>query len=159
MIASLAVTVLATLAAQRPDPVTLPVCSNRVINEVVKRSGCLLGDRRCWSRAGGFCMDYVEKRVGPPPKGQQLRRLEAAEVRPGDVAVFTVRAHYAYVEKVSRGGDGRPTAVDLAEYNHGSCWVDPDAGVTDRYLLLSRRAGVAVDQVDGGFLGLRPAGG
>jgi hypothetical protein len=138
----------------------LPVCSNRVINDVVKRAGCTVGDRRCWNRSGGFCGDYVEERIRASPSGKAMGRLEnirLEEVREGDVAVFLSRAHYAYVERVSRDGAGRPVAVDLSEYNFGTCWVDRDVMVTDRYKIVSRRAGVPLREVDGGFLRALPA--
>lgn len=132
----------------------LPVCPNRVINQVVKRAGCTLGDTRCWFRAGGFCMDYVEQRAG---RGRTLaldRMVEVrrGEVQPGDVAVFLSRAHYAYVERVAKDAQGTAVSVDLSEYNYGTCWVDRNALVTDQYGAVNRRRGVAVGAVDGGFL-------
>lgn len=147
---------LVAAAAHSASPGDLPVCANRVINEVVRRSGCLLGDGKCWFRAGGFCMDYVKERVGGG-RGVALEDLTPVgweEVRRGDVAVFLARAHYAYVERVVRDKRGRPVRIDLSEYNFGSCWVDRNALVTDQYKSLGRRFGVAVGEVDGGFLRL-----
>jgi hypothetical protein len=42
--------------------------------------------------------------------------------------------------------------VDLGEFNFGTCWVDAESMVTDQYKLLNRRRGVAISDVDGGFL-------
>ncbi len=134
----------------------LPVCANRVINQVVKRAGCTVGDTRCWIRSAGFCTDYVEKRLGKARAGQATR-IGPAEVEKGDVAVFASRAHMAVVEAVVKDGRGRPVAVDLSEYNYGTCWVDGDALVTERYGVVSGRRGVALHDVDGGFL--RPSPG
>jgi hypothetical protein len=130
----------------------LPVCSNRTINEVVKRSGCTVGDKRCWNTRGGFCTDYVENRIGKDRAAKAVRLSRLEEVRRGDIAVFVARAHYAYVERVVEDKTGRPVAVDLSEFNYGDCWVDRDVMVTDKYKLVNRRAGVALRDVDGGFL-------
>ncbi len=140
------------------DAGKLPVCSNRLIGSVVKRAGCTLGDARCWLRSGGFCTDHVEKRLGAerPASGTRFDPVRPEEVRPGDVAVFSARAHYAYVEAVVRGQGGTPLAVDLSEYNFGACWVDKETMVTDQYKVLSRRS-VALAEVDGGFLRARTA--
>jgi hypothetical protein len=125
-----------------------------VVNEVVKRVGCTVGDARCWNTAGGMCTDYVEKRLGGGrgAKAAQLESVRPEEVRKGDVAVFLYRAHQAFVERVVKDGAGRPVSVDLAEYNFGTCWVDKERLVTERYGLVNRRADVAVGDVDGGFL-------
>lgn len=137
----------------------LPVCSNRVINGVVKHAGCTVGDERCWYRSGGFCTDYVEKKiVGERPQTKlRLESIRPEEVAKGDVAVFASRAHYAYVEGVVMDRRGRPVAVDLTEFNYGTCWVDKDSMVTERYKVVNRRPGVALGDVDGGFLRARPA--
>jgi hypothetical protein len=129
----------------------LPVCANRVINQVVKRVGCTVGDRGCWLRLGGFCTDYVEKRLGTE-RAAKATPIAPGEVRKGDVAVFASRAHMALVESVARDASGRPVAVDVAELNYGTCWVDGDALVTEKYGLVTRRRGVALRDVDGGFL-------
>lgn len=129
----------------------LPVCANRVINQVVKRVGCTVGDTRCWTRSGGFCTDYVEKRLGKG-RAAQATRVGPDEVEKGDVAIFASRAHVALVEGVIKDGRGRAVAVDVAELNYGTCWVDADALVTEKYGVVSRRRGVALLDVDGGFL-------
>jgi hypothetical protein len=136
----------------------LPPCSNAVIQKVVKRVGCTLGDERCWIRAGGFCTDYVEQRIlaSAPGKKMELVGVATGEVRPGDVAVFLEAPHYAWVERVERDAAGKPVAVDVSEYNFGTCWVDDELMVTDRYKLLNRRAGVPIAAVDGGFERPRP---
>lgn len=136
-----------------------PHCPNRVVNEVVRRAGCTVGDLRCWYRSGGFCYDWVERRVleSLPGKADGTTAVAAGEVAPGDVAVFVASAHYAYVERVVRDAAGRPVAVDLSEYNFGSCWVDEDAMVTETYGVPRRRAGVPLSAVDGGFLRPRRA--
>lgn len=134
----------------------LPFCSNRTIQEVTGRVGCTVGDTRCWLRKGGFCTDYVHDKLN-------LKRDEAgrevswtpvlpADVRPGDIAVFIGRTHYAYVEKIIRDKQGRPVAVDVSEYNFGTCLVDEPAMVTDQYKLVNRRKGVPINSVDGGFI-------
>jgi hypothetical protein len=122
---------------------------------VVKRSGCTLGDVRCWYRSGGFCTDYVAQRLGKE-RAARAAPIDRATVKKGDVAVFASRAHMALVEAVVRDGQGRPVAVDLAEFNFGTCWVDPESMVTDRYKLLSRRRGVPLGDVDGGFRRVGP---
>ena len=141
------------------DAGKLPVCSNRVINEVVKRSGCTVGDANCWNRSGGFCTHYVEQRLAATRPGRtlELGSLPPEEVARGDVAVFASRAHYAYVEGVTRDQAGRPVAVDLSEFNFGTCWVDKDSLVTEKYKAVGRRSGVPLAAVDGGFLRVRPA--
>jgi len=144
---------LATLAAggHESNAGNLPVCANRVIGEVVKRAGCTLGDARCWARSGGFCNDWVEQRLG---KGRAAGAAPIApdEVRKGDVAVFASRAHYAHVDGVVRDAAGRPVAVDLSEYNFGTCWVDAESMVTEKYKVVNRRRSVPLSDVDGGFL-------
>jgi hypothetical protein len=144
---------LAALAAygHESNAGSLPVCANRVINQVVKRSGCTLGDARCWYRSGGFCTDYVERRLGKE-RVARAAPIDPATVKKGDVAVFASRVHMSLVEAVVRDGQGRPVAVDLGEFNFGTCWVDAESMVTDQYKLLNRRRGVAISDVDGGFL-------
>lgn len=130
----------------------LPVCSNRVINEVTKRSGCTVGDAKCWFANGGFCMDYVQKRT-QSPKQSQWQTIRAEMVKKGDIAQFySPRAHYAFVESVVRDKQGRPRAVNVSEYNYGTCWVDPDIMVTNTYKIVTRRTGIPISSVDGGFL-------
>lgn len=129
----------------------LPVCSNRVINEVTTRVGCTVGDANCWLTSGGFCTDYVEKMAR---RGQkvQLKPINAGDVRKGDIARFASRAHYSYVEKVVKGKNGKPVAVNLSEYNFGTCWVDEQSMVTEKYKVVNKRQGVPIGNVDGGFL-------
>ncbi len=156
MIPWLALTALAVSAGEGHalNAGALPVCSNRTIHAVVKRAGCTVGDARCWMRSGGFCVDYVQKRtrVGPSSNAMQMKSIEPEEVRKGDVAAFVARAHYAYVERVVRGADGKPVAVDVSEYNFGTCWVDREIMVTDQYKIVNKRSGIALRDVDGGFL-------
>ena len=137
----------------------LPVCSNRRIVTIVRRAGCTLGDGRCWSKGRGFCTDYVEKRLAADgaPAPQRLERVRTEEVRPGDVALFSGRAHYAYVERVVKDESGKPVAVSLAEFNFGTCWVDREFLVTDQYKVENRRQSVPLKEVDGGFLRARRA--
>jgi hypothetical protein len=137
----------------------LPICGNAVINQVVKRVGCTLGDARCWRQSGGFCANHVEARVAAAQPGVKLQlfTVRSQEVRPGDVAVFAARAHYAYVEAVASDKAGRPVAVTLSEYNFGTCWVDRELLVTDQFKVVGRRDGVVLRDVDGGFLRPRPA--
>jgi hypothetical protein len=132
----------------------LPICANAVINRVVKRVGCTLGDTKCWGRIGGFCGDHVEAKITAATPGQklQLTGIPVEALRPGDVAVFASRAHYAYVEGVARDKAGRVVSVDLSEFNFGTCWVDKEILVTDQFKQMGRRRGVAVRDVDGGFL-------
>jgi hypothetical protein len=136
----------------------LPVCGNRTIREAAKRTGCALGDRRCWLRAGGYCTDHVERKIraAEPARPVEVVSVTPDEVRKGDVAFFLARTHYAYVERVVADGKGRPVAVDLSEFNLGVCWVDEELGVTDRYKVLGRRARVPLRDVDGGFLRPHP---
>lgn len=137
------------------DAGSLPHCGNRIINEVVKRSGCTVGDTRCWTRSGGFCTDWVERRVAATTK-RSVKELRLAPIAPeqvakGDLAVFAARAHTAFVERVLKDSKGRAVAVDLSEYNFGSCWVDPGAMATEKYGVLGRRLAVPIAEVDGGF--------
>lgn|SRR5574341_1318349 len=130
----------------------LPVCSNRVISEVTKRAGCTIGDSRCWLTNGGMCTDYIQLMAGQAGKAVQLnKRVKPAEVRKGDVAQFNTRAHYAYVENVLKDKNSKPVAVDLSEYNYGTCWVDRSTMVTDNYKKVTRRFGIPLEDVDGGF--------
>jgi hypothetical protein len=132
----------------------LPLCSNRIINEVTVRTGCAVGDTECWVSSGGFCTDYVAKmtRRGKTGSSPRLRVIPASDVRKGDVAYFRSRVHMAYVERVARDGNGKPVAVDLSEYNYGKCLVDEQAQVTETYKIRTRRTAVPVKDVDGGFL-------
>ena len=137
------------------DAGVLPHCPNRLINEAVKRAGCTVGDTRCWTRSGGFCTDWVEKRVAAvakrPAKELRLVPVASEQVAKGDLAVFASRAHTAFVERVVKDRQGRAVAVDLSEYNFGSCWVDPGAMATEKYGVLGRRLAVPIAEVDGGF--------
>lgn len=153
MTASALALAIAALAAggHEANAGNLPVCANRVINQVVKRVGCTLGDARCWARSAGFCNDWVERRLGKE-RTSKAKPIEAGAVQRGDVAVFASRAHYAYVERVVRDAGGRPVAVDLSEYNFGTCWVDAESMVTEKYKVVNRRRGVPLSEVDGGFL-------
>ena len=89
----------------------LPLCTNRVINEVTKRSGCTVGDPKCWFAKGGFCMDYVQKMTArrQTSKSGPEQQIRPELVRKGDTAqFFTPRAHYAFVESVLRDKQGSP---------------------------------------------------
>lgn len=146
---------LALAAGHAADAGNLPDCANRTINEVVKRSGCTVGDTRCWVRSGGFCTDWVARSVAPAAGRGAAARLEPIspeQVRRGDVAVFAARAHAAVVERVVNDGAGRPVAVDVSEYNFGGCWVDRGAMVTEKYGVVTRRRAVPLRDVDGGFM-------
>lgn len=132
----------------------LPVCSNRIINEVTKRAGCTVGDSRCWLTKGGFCTDYIEQnyRKIKPGKSIKLEKISENDVKKGDVAQFNSRAHYAYIESVVKGKDGKPVALNLSEYNYGVCWVDEENLVTEKYKIVNKRRNVPLSDVDGGFL-------
>lgn len=132
----------------------LPVCSNRVINEVTTKIGCTVGDTKCWFAKSGFCTDYVENkaRQGKSGKTIKLEPVNSKDVKKGDVAQFNSRAHYAYVESVVRDRNGKPVAVNVSEYNYGTCWVDDQSMVTEKYKVVNRRSGIPVSAVDGGFL-------
>lgn len=132
----------------------LPVCSNRVINAVTARVGCTVGDSKCWFSKGGFCTDYIEKKAwnGQTGKAINLIKINSSDVKKGDVAQFNFRAHYAYVESVIRGKGGQPVAVNLSEYNYGTCWIDESSMVTDKYMKMNKRLGLPLSKVDGGFL-------
>lgn len=132
----------------------LPFCSNRVINEVTGRSGCTVGDYRCWLRNGGFCTDYVLKKLNLTPSEKEAAWTTPLpeDVKAGDVAVFNARAHYAYVEGVVRDKHGKPVAVNVSEYNFGTCMVDEQTMVTDYYKKVNRRSNIPLNLVDGGFL-------
>lgn len=147
----------AFLACLGPVPANseeLPFCSNRTINEVTSRAGCTVGDSRCWLRSGGFCTDYVLKKLQLVPSVGEVTWLQVSpgEVKPGDVAVFNARAHYAYVERVVRDKQGKAVAVNVSEYNFGTCLVDEDTMVTDHYKKVNRRSGIPLTAVDGGFI-------
>lgn len=132
----------------------LPVCSNRVINEVTKRSSCTVGDTKCWFAKGGFCTDYVQNRIASPQsvKPDKWQQVNPEIVKKGDIAQFySPRAHYAFVDSVVKDKQGKVTAINVSEYNYGSCWVDTDAFVTNTYKIVTRRTGIDVGSVDGGF--------
>lgn len=146
---------LVSLAGNNVQGDELPACTNRVINQVTKRSGCTVGDAKCWFANGGFCMDYVQKRAaqGTSQKQSQWQPIRTEMVKKGDIAQFnSPRAHYAFVESVVRDKQGRPRAVNVSEYNYGTCWVDSDTMVTDTYKIVTRRTGIPISSVDGGFL-------
>ena len=126
----------------------LPVCSNRVINEVSKRVGCAIGDSKCWLSKGGMCTDYIQNMTNTVHLNKQIR---PGEVRKGDVAQFISRAHYAYVERVIKDRHGKPVAVNVSEYNYGTCWVDQSMMVTDQYKKVNKRSDIPLSSVDGGF--------
>ena len=142
-------------AGHASDAGNLPHCANRVIAEVVRRARCTVGDTGCWTRSGGFCTDWVEKRVAAvtrrPVKDVRLVPIAAEQVARGDLAVFAARVHTAFVERVVKDRQGRAVAVDLSEYNFGTCWVDPAAMATEKYGVVGRRLGVPLAEVDGGF--------
>jgi len=132
----------------------LPVCSNKVINEVTKRSGCTVGDTKCWFAQRGFCTDYVQSRIASPQSAKPDKWLQVSPemVKKGDIAQFySPRAHYAFVESVVKDKQGRVNAVNVSEYNFGTCWVDPDAFVTNTYKIVTKRSGIPVGAVDSGF--------
>lgn len=146
---------LLAIGGHGADAGSLPACPNKVINQVVQRAGCTVGDTRCWTRKGGFCTDWVEKRASEvtkrPLKDLHLQPVAPGQVAKGDLAVFASRAHTAFVERVAKDRQGRAVAVDLSEYNFGTCWVDPGAMATEKYGVLGRRLGVPLGEVDGGF--------
>jgi hypothetical protein len=84
-------------------------------------------------------------------KQKQLQPITPENVRKGDVAQFLSRAHYSFVESVIKDKFGKPVAVNVSEYNYGSCWVDQDLMVTDKYKIVNKRAGIPLQSVDGGF--------
>lgn len=148
---------LVILAIVSPDYTSadsLPVCSNRTINEVTNRVGCTVGDTKCWLSRGGFCTDYVQKKLQLNSSGQAIvwNQVQPGDVRKGDIAVFNARAHYAYVESVVRDKQGKPVAVNVSEYNFGTCLVDEQAMVTDHYKKVNTRANIPLRAVDGGFI-------
>ena len=152
-----AAVLLMLIVGAGPRPATaseLPVCSNRIINEVTARVGCTVGDANCWLTSGGFCTDYVEKKARRGQAGQkvQLKPINVGDVRKGDIAQFTSRAHYSYVESVLKGKDGKPVTVNLSEYNYGTCLVDEQSMVTEKYKIVNKRTGVPVTDIDGGFM-------
>jgi hypothetical protein len=85
-------------------------------------------------------------------KQKQLQPITPENVRKGDVAQFLSRAHYSLVESVNKDKSGKPVAVNVSEYNYGSCWVDQDLMVTDKYKIVNKRVGIPLQSVDGGFL-------
>ena len=147
----LAVVLFAGVQASRAAG--LPVCSNRVVSDVMKRTGCSIGDKRCWLSKGGYCTDYIRITTGngQPGDADQWARVLPEDVRKGDVARFRSRLHFAYVESVQSDKNGKSVAVDLSEYNYGDCWVDRENLVTDKYMMVNKRSGVALGSVSGGF--------
>jgi hypothetical protein len=131
--------------------VTLPVCSNRVINEVTGRIGCTIGDSKCWLNKGGFCTDYVNKMTKQKKTNSNWKPVSTSNIRRGDIAQFNSRAHYAFVERVITDGNRRPVAIDVSEYNYGDCWIDEDMLVTDKYMKINKRTAIPLIDVDGGF--------
>jgi hypothetical protein len=155
LLALLAAAVALSAVAGEPPSRDLPFCANRTIRQVARRAGCTLADDRCWRTSGGFCTDWIEQLIRT--KRGEARRIRlstvaARDVSAGDVAVFLDPGHYAWVENVRRDARGAAVAVDLSEYNRGTCWVEKDLMVTDRFKALDRRTGVPLTDVDGGFL-------
>jgi len=146
--------VLACIGSRTACADELPFCSNRVINEVTSRAGCTVGDSKCWLRNGGFCTDYVLKKLNLVQSDKEIAwaAVQSNDVRTGDVAVFNARAHYAYVESVVRDKQGKPVAVNVSEYNFGTCLVDEQTMVTDKYKKVNKRSGIPLNAVDGGFI-------
>lgn len=143
---------LLVLSAPHVCYAELPVCSNRIIYEVTKRVGCTVGDSRCWLTKGGMCTDYIQKMAGQPGKAIKLnKQIRPEDVRKGDVAQFNARGHYAYVDSVVKDKNGKPVAINVSEYNYGTCWVDQSTMVTDQYKKVNKRSGVPMSKVDGGF--------
>ena len=132
----------------------LPVCSNRIINEVTRRVGCTIGDSNCWLSKGGFCTDYIQKMTWPGQPGKEVqlnKKIRPEEVKKGDVALFSSIPHYSYVESVVKDKSEKPVAVNVSEYNYGDCWVYEDMMVTDKYKKVNKRPGIPLSSVDGGF--------
>jgi hypothetical protein len=113
-----------------------------------------VGDSKCWLTKGGFCTDYVQKmlHLGRSDQGVTWESVQPEDLRKGDIAVFSVRAHYAYVESVVRDRQGKPVAVDVSEYNFGTCLVDEQTMVTNKYKKVNARSGIPLNAVDGGFI-------
>jgi hypothetical protein len=132
----------------------LPVCSNRIINEVTKRVGCTVGDPKCWLSRGGFCTDYVQKKLLLDRSDRKVTwvPVQPGDVRKGDIAVYNSIPHYAYVERVVRDKQGKPVAVDVSEYNFGDCLVDEQVMVTDKYKKVNTRSAIPLNAIDGGFM-------
>lgn len=132
----------------------LPICSNRIINEVTNRSGCTVGDTKCWLSKGGFCTDYVQLKLDLVKSSKEIRwmSVQPGDVRKGDIAVFNYRAHYAFVESVVQNTQGNPVAVNVSEYNFGDCMVDEQVMVTNKYKKVNKRFGIPLNKVDGGFI-------
>lgn len=136
----------------------LPFCSNRTINEVTHRTGCTIGDSKCWLRKGGFCTDYVLKKSRIDRSGGEVSWMPVHpdDVKTGDIAVFAYRSHYAFVESVVRDTQGKPVAVNVSEYNFGDCLVNELPMVTDKYGTVKIRADIPLKSVDGGFIRKSP---
>jgi hypothetical protein len=132
----------------------LPICSNRTINEVSNRVGCTVGDSKCWLRKGGFCTDYVQKKLLLDQSSQKVSwtSVQPVDVRRGDIAVYNSIPHYAFVERVVRDKKGKPVTIDVSEYNFGDCLVDEQVMVTDKYKKVNARSGIPLNKVDGGFI-------
>lgn len=145
--------VLACLCSHSAGAAVLPFCSNRTINEVTSRIGCTVGDKKCWLSKEGFCTDYLNKMTVQSGKKANgvWTPVRPVDVRKGDIAIFNSRTHYSYVESVVRDKKGKPVAVNVSEFNFGTCWVDDQAMVTDQYKVRNNRAGVPLASVDGGF--------
>ena len=152
--AFIALAVLVSGGVRTVSAEELPICSNRIINEVTQRVGCTVGDSKCWLTKGGFCTDYVQKMLHLDPSDRKVvwTPVPPGDVSTGDIAVFINRSHYAYVESVVRDKKGNPVAVNVSEYNFGTCLVDEQTMVTDKYRTVNKRSGISVIAVDGGFI-------
>jgi hypothetical protein len=80
-----------------------------------------------WMEKGGYCVDYINKRIPSFPIPQNtneisvLKNKNILDVTEGDVAMFNFSNywHVAYVENVRRNQQGVAIAIDVSEMNFG----------------------------------------
>ena len=72
----------------------------------------------------GYCVDYIQQRVGRRPRGDAAKwpaNIKNDDVRAGDVAIFRSMGggygHVAYVERVNLDRNRRPTSINVTEMN------------------------------------------
>jgi surface antigen len=98
----------------------------------------------------GYCTDYIKKMTGNSQPGDAknwVSNISPSEVLPCDTAIFTNVGnfgHVAFVDAVSRDGDGRPISVNLSEWNYGSIFQDESCGVTNKFGITTVRTNIAV---------------
>jgi len=86
----------------------------------------------CFTTYGhGYCTDYIPTKTGGKAQSGDAKywcgNISSSDVAAGDVAIFVndKYGHVAYIENVNRDGTGKPSSVELSEWNYGSKYNSP----------------------------------